>query len=139
MLKANADLTDVLRFILPMVSNLNEIHSMKQLTKQVLTYECNEGFSVKEPQIGAMIEVPDLLYQLESICNEVDFLAVGSNDLTQYMLAVSRNNPTVTPLYWEFHPAILHALHDLALVAHEKEHGIGIAGEMVGTVEGAVV
>lgn len=139
MLKANADLTGVLRIMLPMVSNLNEIRSAKRLINQALTEVHSEGFNVKEPQIGAMIEVPALLYQLESICDEVDFLAVGSNDLTQYMLAVSRNNPKVAPLYQEFHPAILHALRDLAEVAHEKEHGIGICGEMAGTVEGAVV
>ena len=139
MLKANADLKGELRIMLPMISNLNEIRAAKRLIDQALNEVLSEGFNVKKPQIGAMIEVPALLYQLETICEEVDFLAVGSNDLTQYMLAVSRNNPKVAPLYQEFHPAILHALHHLANVAHDNNHGIGICGEMAGTVEGAIV
>ena len=139
MLKANADLSCVLRIMLPMISNLNEIRSARKLINQAFAEVRNEGFNVKEPEIGAMIEVPALLYQLDRICKEVDFLAVGSNDLTQYMLAVSRNNPKVAPLYQEFDPAVLQALYHLATVARENKQAIGICGEMAGTVEGAVV
>ena len=139
MLKANAGLDCLLRIMLPMVSNLNEVRTAKVLIEQAVKEVEEEGFAVKRPQIGAMIEVPALLYQLESLCDEVDFLAVGSNDLTQYMLAVSRTNPRVAPLYQEFHPAVLRALRDMAKTAHRKAHGIGICGELAGTVEGAVI
>ncbi|MCY4655548.1 MAG: phosphoenolpyruvate--protein phosphotransferase [Gammaproteobacteria bacterium] len=139
MLKANAELDGILRIMLPMITTIDEIKSAKRLIKQAFDEVIAEGFNVKFPLIGAMIEVPALLWQLDSVCEEVDFLAVGSNDLTQYMLAVSRNNPKVATLYQEFHPAILQTLDHLASVAHEKGHGIGICGEMAGTVEGAVV
>ncbi len=69
----------------------------------------------------------------------VDFLAVGSNDLTQYMLAVDRNNPRVAELYKEMHPAVLNALREVARAAHAEETGIGICGELAGTPAGAVL
>ena len=139
MLKANADLTCPLRIMLPMITTVEEIKAAKILIGQALDEVQSEGFNVKKPEVGAMVEVPALLWQLESVCDEVDFIAVGSNDLTQYMLAVSRNNPKVASLYQEFHPSVLHALDHLARVAHENSHGIGICGEMAGTVEGAVI
>jgi len=86
-----------------------------------------------------MIEVPAAIHQARLIAREVDFLAVGSNDLTQYMLAVDRNNPRVANLYQEMHPAVLHALRELAKAAHAEQKGIGICGELAGTPEGAVL
>lgn len=139
MLKANAGLKGLLRIMLPMISNLSEIRAARGLIAQAYAEIIDEGFDVKAPLVGAMIEVPALMYQADAVCREVDFLAVGTNDLTQYMLAVSRNNPRVAGLYQEFHPAIIAALHRLARHAHGARIGIGICGEMAGTVEGAVI
>jgi phosphotransferase system enzyme I (PtsP) len=69
----------------------------------------------------------------------VDFLAVGSNDLTQYMLAVDRNNPRVADLYQEYHPAVLNALRDVAKAAQAEKIYFGICGTLAGTPLGAVL
>ena len=139
MIKANAGLEGILRIMLPMVSNLNELRTAKKLIFQAYREVRDEGIDVKRPDIGVMIEVPALIYQARQIAREVDFLAAGSNDLTQYMLAVSRNNPRVASLYQEFHPSVLRALREIAKAAHSENKGIGICGEMAGTVEGAVL
>ena len=139
MIKANAGLQGILRIMLPMISNLGEVRAAKNLILQGFREVRDEGIDVKRPDIGVMIEVPAVIYQARQIAREVDFLAVGSNDLTQYMLAVSRNNPRVAELYQEFHPAVLRALRELAKSAHAERKGIGICGEMAGTVEGAVL
>ncbi len=72
-----------------------------------------EGIGVQMPEIGVMIEVPAAVYQARLLAKRVDFLAVGSNDLTQYMLAVDRNNPRVASLYRDLHPAVLQALREV--------------------------
>jgi len=98
-----------------------------------------EGVEVKEPSIGVMVEVPSAVYQSRELARRVDFLAVGSNDLTQYMLAVDRNNPRVAELYQDTHPAVLRALREVARNAHAEGKGIGICGELAGAPIGAVL
>jgi len=98
-----------------------------------------EGLQVKEPQVGVMVEVPAAVYQVRDFARRVDFLAVGSNDLTQYMLAVDRNNPRVASLYQETHPAVLNALREVARGAHRENTYLGICGELAGTPTGAVL
>ena len=114
MLKANAGLEGVLRIMLPMISNLSEVGEAMELIEQAYQEVLEEGFEVKEPLIGVMVEVPSAVYQSRELARRVDFIAVGSNDLTQYMLAVDRNNPRVAELYQDTHPAVLRALREVA-------------------------
>ena len=139
MLKANAGLNGILRIMLPMVSSLFEVDEAKKLVDQAHREVVEEGFSVKPPQIGVMIEVPSAVYQARELARKVDFLAVGSNDLTQYMLAVDRNNPRVAELYQDVHPAVLRALREVARQARARRKGLGICGELAGTPVGAVL
>ncbi len=139
MLKANADLEGILRIMLPMVSNLDEIELAKHHIDQAFHEVRDEGVNAKTPLIGVLIEVPSLIFQRQQIVKLVDFLAVGTNDLTQYMLAASRSNPQVAELYQEFDPSMVRALRLLAKSAHEANKPIGICGELAGTVEGAVM
>ena len=139
MFKANADLEGILRIMLPMVSNLDEIETAKRYIDQAYREVRDEGVNAKEPQIGVMIEVPSLIFLRQQIVRMVDFLAVGTNDLTQHMLAASRTNPKVAELYQEFHPSMVHSLRMLAKTAHEAKKPIGICGELAGSVEGAVL
>ena len=139
MIKANSGLECLLRIMLPMITNVSEIDEAMLLIDRAYNEILEEGYNVKKPQIGAMIEVPAAVHQARQIAKAVDFLAVGSNDLTQYMLAVDRNNPRVAGLYRELHPSVIHALRDVAKVAHVQGKGIGICGELAGTPEGAVL
>ena len=139
MLKASDGLQSELRILLPMISNQEEISFAKDLVNQAYREIKEEGFIVRRPQLGAMIEVPALIFQIPTIARHVDFLSVGSNDLTQYLLAVSRNNSRVVDLYREFHPAVLIALDSIVKDAHDADTSISICGEMAGTIEGAVL
>lgn len=139
MLRANEGLEGDLRIMLPMISSLGEVDDAKGFIKQAYAEVLEEGFKVKPPMVGAMIEVPAAVYQARELARRLDFLAVGSNDLTQYMLAVDRNNPRVADLYKELHPAVLAALREVARDAHREETPVGICGELAGTPVGAVL
>ena len=139
MLKANAGLEGALRIMLPMVTRLEQIEDGKALIERAHREVMEEGFEVKRPMIGVMVEVPAAIYLTREIARLVDFLAVGSNDLTQYMLAVDRNNPRVADLFEEVHPAMLMALREIAKGCHAEGRPIGICGELAGTPEGAVL
>ena len=139
MLKANAGLEGVLRIMLPMISRLEQIEEASALIRRAHREVVEEGFGVKAPLVGVMIEVPAAIYLTREIARAVDFLAVGSNDLTQYMLAVDRNNPRVADLFEEVHPAMLNALREIAKACHAEGKPVGICGELAGTPEGAVL
>ena len=139
MIKANAGLQCLLRIMLPMISNITEVEEAKALVQRAYDEVVEEGVDVKQPLVGVMIEVPAAVYQSRLLAKAVDFLAVGSNDLTQYMLAVDRNNPRVANLYQESHPAVLTALREVARAAHAEQKPIGICGELAGTPVGAVL
>ena len=139
MLKANAGLDGDLRIMLPMVSTLLEVQEAKALVERAYQEVLEEDPTVRRPLIGVMIEVPAAVYQARLLAKEVDFLAVGSNDLTQYILAVDRNNPRVAELYSELHPAVLRALREVAKAAHAEDTYVGICGEFAGTPVGAIL
>jgi phosphotransferase system enzyme I (PtsP) len=139
MIKANAGLLGDLRIMLPMISSLSELRSAKVLINQAYAEVLEEGVNVKTPQVGVLIEVPAAVYQARLLAKEADFMAVGSNDLTQYMLAVDRNNPRVADLYKEVHPAVLSALREVARAVHAEEKPLGICAELAGTPTGAVL
>ena len=139
MLKANAGLEGVLRIMLPMITRLEQIGEASALIRRAHREVVEEGFAVKTPLVGVMIEVPAAIYLTREIARLVDFLAVGSNDLTQYMLAVDRNNPRVADLFEELHPAMLTALREIAKGCHAENKPVGICGELAGTPEGAVL
>jgi phosphotransferase system enzyme I (PtsP) len=84
------------------------------------------------PAVGVMIEVPAAVFQARSFAAKADFLSVGSNDLTQYLLAVDRNNSRVADLYHSFHPAVLTALNDVAKAGVEGGCPVSICGELAG-------
>lgn len=139
MIKANAGLQGELRIMLPMISSLDELRTARGMIDRAYEEVTEEGVEVKRPQVGVMIEVPAMVYQARLLAKESDFLAVGSNDLTQYMLAVDRNNARVADLYQDVHPAVIMALREIARAAHAEDTRIGICGELAGTPVGAVL
>ncbi|ABE56060.1 PTSINtr with GAF domain, PtsP [Shewanella denitrificans OS217] len=129
-----------LQILLPMVSNLDEIDQAVGYLEQAyqeLKSECDA--KIVKPSIGIMLEVPALLYQLDDVATRVDFVSVGSNDLTQYLLAVDRNNPNVSALFDSYHPGILRALKRALDDCRRLGLDISICGELAGEPLGALL
>jgi phosphotransferase system enzyme I (PtsP) len=138
MLKASEGLNN-LQIMLPMISNISEVEESLHLIYRVYHEVREEGFNIHMPKVGVMVEIPAAVYQIRELADRVDFLSVGSNDLTQYLLAVDRNNPRVAQLYHSYHPAVLQALVRVAQDAHAVGKPVGICGELAGDPGGALL
>lgn len=138
MLQASVGL-DNLHIMLPMITTVGEVEEALRLLRQAFEETVIEGFAVKMPAIGVMLEVPSAVYQAQVLARRVDFLSVGSNDLTQYLLAVDRNNARVAGLYDSLHPAVLRALMQAVAGVHREGKKISICGEMAGDPVSAVL
>jgi len=138
MLRAASGL-DNLQILLPMISDLSELEEALQLIEQAFNEIQEEDEEVSWPKIGAMIEVPSAVYQAEELAQRVDFLSIGSNDLTQYLLAVDRNNTRVAKLYDALHPAVLRAINQVVDAGHKYARPVGVCGEIAGDPAAAIL
>lgn len=138
MLRASAGLEN-LQLLLPMISTLSEVDEALGLIRRAREELLEEGEAIPEPRVGAMVEVPSLLYQIEPLARRVDFISVGSNDLTQYLLAVDRNNARVADLYDSLHPAVIQALRQVVEGAKKHRVPVSVCGEMAGDPVAALV
>lgn len=138
MLKASEGLNN-LRILLPMISGIHELEEALHLIHRAWGEVRDEGTDVPMPPVGVMVEIPAAVYQTKELARQVDFLSVGSNDLTQYLLAVDRNNPRVADLYDYLHPAVLQALQHVVTAAHAEGKPVSICGEMAGDPAAAVL
>ena len=132
MLRANAA-TGNLSILLPMVTSLDEVDEARRLIDRA-SREVEEmiGYAIPRPRLGVVLEVPSMVFMLPNLASRVDFISVGTNDLTQYILAVDRNNTRVASMYDSLHPAVLRAL---AMIAHDAERfgiDLRLCGEMAG-------
>ncbi len=128
-----------LQVLLPMITNVDEVDDALKLLDRAIVELDEEGVKVSRPRVGVMIEVPATLYQLDALARRADFFSVGSNDLTQYLLAVDRNNPRVADLYDACHPAVLSALATLARESRRLKMPISVCGELAGDPAGALL
>ncbi|MBY5993502.1 phosphoenolpyruvate--protein phosphotransferase [Ferrimonas balearica] len=137
LIRANEGLGN-LRIMVPMVSRLDEIQSCRRLLEQAVQELGEElGRPVTAPALGIMVEVPAALLQLARWWPLLDFVSVGSNDLTQYLLAVDRNNAQVGASFDSFHPAVVAALAQIA--SHSADQDLSLCGELAGETLGALL
>tara|TARA_B100000579_G_C22755530_1_gene816249 strand:+ start:90 stop:638 length:549 start_codon:yes stop_codon:yes gene_type:complete len=122
-----------------MITNLNEIIQAKELFQQCRLKVEESGYQIAEIEIGMMFEVPSTLLLCEKFMNEIDFCSIGSNDLTQYILAVDRNNQHIADLYDPLHPAVLQLIYKLVKTAKEYQKPVEICGEMASDPDGCVL
>mgnify|MGYP000350849226 CR=1 FL=1 len=142
MLRASIGLTN-LQILLPMIATLNELDDAKRLIQQAY-FEVKEdaeqqGKMLTKPAVGVMLEVPSVLFQLAQFARKADFFSVGTNDLTQYLLAVDRNNARVAHLYSSYHPSVLNALAQIRATAQQSCTPVTVCGEIAGEPAGAIV
>jgi phosphotransferase system enzyme I (PtsP) len=128
-----------LRIMLPMITSVSEVDEALSLIQRAHDELEEEGYAVSMPRVGVMVEVPAAVYQVEALARRVDFLSVGTNDLTQYLLAVDRNNAKVANLYDDLHPAVLRALVQVVTGAHNNNKEVAVCGEMAGNPLAAVL
>jgi phosphotransferase system enzyme I (PtsP) len=132
MIRANVEVNN-LEILLPMISGKAELAECLVLIRRVRDeIEEETGRQIELPRIGAMIEVPSAVYQIEDICALTDFVSIGTNDLTQYLLAVDRNNENVAELFSSLHPAVLKAMQQIVQGAAVSGTPVSVCGELAG-------
>lgn len=119
-----------LRIMLPMVGSTSELVEFHKLLNDALLQLTDEGVSVQRPPVGIMVEVPSAISQLRSWREQLDFISIGSNDLSQYLLALDRNNPRVAASYDHVHPAVLHEIARVIQIATDTDLPLSVCGEM---------
>ncbi|MFT5711077.1 MAG: phosphoenolpyruvate-protein phosphotransferase [Halioglobus sp.] len=119
-----------LKILLPMVSSISEIDSFQALLHDAYKQLLAEGYSVDWPKVGVMIEVPAAISQIPMWSKSIDFISIGTNDLSQYLLAVDRNNPRVSSSYDPFHPAVLSEIARAVDYAQRQNLPVSVCGEM---------
>jgi len=142
MLRASIGLSN-LNILLPMISSISEVTEAKRLIKQAFLELKEEAYSqgklLSKPAVGVMLEVPAVIFQLKQLAQHVDFFSVGTNDLTQYLLAVDRNNARVSSLYSSYHPSVLNALQQIIDSSKKANIPVTVCGEMAGEPTGALI
>jgi phosphotransferase system enzyme I (PtsI) len=120
-----------LRIMVPLVAHIEEIRTVRVLIARLSETLRREGRPVPDRvPLGAMVEVPAAALVAEHLCREVDFLAIGTNDLTQYTLAVDRGNEEVADLFRPFHPGVLRLVERVITCGKECGIPVSLCGEM---------
>jgi len=119
-----------LHILLPMVISCNEVTTFKELLDDALAQLKEEGIEAARPKVGVMVEVPAAISQIPLWAKHIDFISIGSNDLSQYLLALDRNNSRVADRYDLVHPAVIHEIYRIVQLANDHKLSLSLCGEM---------
>ena len=119
----------------PMITGVNEIRRIRKLEDEVKAELTERGVAFGTPSVGIMIETPAAVMVSRELAEEVDFFSIGTNDLTQYTLAIDRQNPKLDEFYDPHHPAVLSMIRMVTENAHAGNIWVGICGELGGDPE----
>ncbi len=127
------------RVLIPMISSLEELLDIQDEIMKAREELKSKGLPVDEKMpTGIMVEVPSTAIQAEDFAKYVDFFSIGTNDLTQYTLAVDRGNDLISKLYQQMHPSIWRLIRITAEAAHRNNKGISVCGELASNPFGAL-
>jgi phosphotransferase system enzyme I (PtsP) len=128
-----------LKIMFPMIATVAEFDQAKELVERELTHLRRHGHKLPDAvEVGSMVEVPSLLYQLDELLEHADFLSVGSNDLVQFLYAVDRGNPRVSTRFDPLSAPVLRALKDIAERARAHGKPATVCGELASQPIGAL-
>lgn len=113
-----------------MVSRVDELDAFNALLDEACAQLHAEGYRIERPQVGIMVEVPAAVNLLPFFARRINFVSIGSNDLTQYLLALDRNNPRVSRLFDNLHPAVLQEIHRIVQLCRQLDLPVSLCGEM---------
>ncbi len=114
----------------PMIISVDELRKIKTIVAEIRQELTEQGVTFGEPKQGIMIETPAAVMMSEELAKEVDFFSIGTNDLTQYTLAIDRQNPKLDAFYDPHHPAVLRMIQMVVENAHKVGIWAGICGEL---------
>lgn len=128
---AAANYHGLVRILIPMISTAGQFRKVRDLLHQAQQELGDEGLSVDhEISLGIMVEVPNIALQADLFAAEADFLSIGTNDLTQYLLAVDRGNEQVSHLYDQRHPMVWRLIKNVADAAQKAGKPLNVCGEL---------
>ena len=114
----------------PMITSVSEIDRIKAIEQEVKEELARDGISMGNPKTGIMIETPAAVMISRELAKKVDFFSIGTNDLTQYTLAIDRQNSNLDEFYDSHHPAVLEMIRMVVENAHKEGIWAGICGEL---------
>ena len=114
----------------PMITSVKEVRRIKDIMREVKAELKEQGIAYADVLEGIMIETPAAVMVSDELAKEVDFFSIGTNDLTQYTLAIDRQNPKLDDFYDPHHPAVLKMIRMTVENAHKAGIWAGICGEL---------
>jgi phosphotransferase system enzyme I (PtsI) len=132
LVRAASETASDLAIMFPLVATLSEFETGRERVEAVVADLEADGESVEIPEIGTMIETPATAFLAPDLAARADFLSIGTNDLTQYVMAADRGNERVANLHDPRHPAVLRAIRRTVAATEETDTWIGMCGEMAG-------
>ncbi|MCI5870039.1 MAG: phosphoenolpyruvate--protein phosphotransferase [Dorea sp.] len=128
------------RIMFPMIISMEELREAKAVVEECKQELKAEGIAYDEQiELGMMMETPASVLLAEEFAKEADFFSIGTNDLTQYLLAVDRGNKKIADRYSYFHPAVVKAIGQIIQAGHKEGIKVGMCGEMAGDVKAVPV